>query len=81
MSIFRKRSGRLRAQERASQQLLLKIPQVAQLLGIGRTKVYDLIREGLPVVRLGRALRISSTSLNRNMLVPAKGGARTTDTS
>ncbi len=39
--------------------LFLTIPQVAQSLGLGRTKVYELInREGLPVVKFGRASRV-----------------------
>ena len=33
--------------------MLLTIPQVAELLGLGRTKVYELIaKEGLPSVKL-----------------------------
>ena len=46
--------------------LLLSIPEVAKMLGLGRTKVYQLIAtEGLPVVRFGRAVRVSSASLQR----------------
>jgi excisionase family DNA binding protein len=45
---------------------LLTIPQVCQILGLGRTKVYYLIKgEGLPVVRFGRAVRVSADSLER----------------
>ena len=34
--------------------LLLTIPQVSGLLGLGRSKVYDLIRdEGLPTAKFG----------------------------
>ena len=52
-------------QERV-QPLLLTISQVAQSLKLGRTKVYELIAtEGLPVVRFGRAVRVSSASLER----------------
>ena len=48
------------------QPLLLNIPQVAKSLGLSRTKVYTLIAtEGLPVVRFGRAVRVSPTSLER----------------
>ena len=48
------------------QPLLLNIPQVATALGLSRTKVYELIAvEGLPVVRFGRAVRVSPTSLQR----------------
>ncbi|HEY7415630.1 MAG TPA: helix-turn-helix domain-containing protein [Ktedonobacteraceae bacterium] len=46
--------------EAASFQLLLTIPQVAQALNLGRTKVYELIwKEHLPVQRFGRAVRVS----------------------
>jgi excisionase family DNA binding protein len=45
---------------------LLSIPEVAKVLNIGRTKVYDLIKtDGLPVVRLGNATRVSVISLHR----------------
>ncbi|MDQ2905671.1 MAG: helix-turn-helix domain-containing protein [Chloroflexota bacterium] len=45
---------------------LLSIPEVAQRLGIGRTKVYDLIKtESLPFVQLGDAKRVSVVSLQR----------------
>jgi excisionase family DNA binding protein len=44
--------------------LLLTIPQVAALLGLGRTKVYDLIEhEGLPTIKLGTARRIPRQAL------------------
>jgi len=44
--------------------LLLTIPQVAVMLGLGRTKVYDLIeREGLPSIKLGTARRIPRQAL------------------
>lgn len=52
-------------QERV-QPLLLTIAQVSKTLNLGRTKVYELIAtEGLPVVRFGRAVRVSSASLER----------------
>jgi len=48
------------------QPLLLTIPQVAMMLSLGRTKVYELIAtEGLPVVCFGRAKRVSTISLRR----------------
>ncbi|MGI9059441.1 MAG: helix-turn-helix domain-containing protein [Ktedonobacteraceae bacterium] len=48
------------------QPLLLNISQVARMLGLGRTKVYELIKEEkLPVMYFGRAVRVSSTSLQR----------------
>ena len=44
--------------------LLLTIPQVAAMLGLGRTKVYDLIeREGLPSIKLGTARRVPVKAL------------------
>ena len=50
------------------QPLLLNVPQVSALLGLSRTKVYELIAtEGLPVVRFGRAVRVSPTSLQQRL--------------
>ena len=44
--------------------LLLKAPEVAALLRIGRTKVYNMMASGeLPVVRLGKALRVPKRAL------------------
>ena len=42
---------------------LLTIEDVAKLLKISRPTVYMLIDEGLPCIRFGRAVRISSVSL------------------
>jgi excisionase family DNA binding protein len=48
------------------QPMLLTVPQVCKALGLGRTKVYELIQvEGLPVVRFGRAVRVSPISLEQ----------------
>ena len=48
------------------QPLLLNIPQVARMLSLSRTKVYELIEnEGLPVVRFGRAVRVSLAALQQ----------------
>lgn len=49
------------------QQLLLTIPQTAGRLGISRAMVYSLIarRTGLPVIRLGRSIRVPVASLQR----------------
>jgi excisionase family DNA binding protein len=44
---------------------LLTIPQVAEYLGVCRAHVYKLIHNGLPVIRLGRLVRIQKTSLQR----------------
>jgi len=52
--------------ELTHQPLLLTVPQVAKKLGLSRTMVYILInREGLPVLRFGRAVRISAPSLQK----------------
>ena len=52
-------------QEQTPQPLLLTIPQAAQRLGLSRAKLYTLIAQegGPPVVRFGRAVRISVASL------------------
>ena len=48
------------------QPLLLTVSQVAKMLSLGRTKVYELIAtEELPVVRFGKAMRVSPVSLKR----------------
>jgi excisionase family DNA binding protein len=48
------------------QPLLLTIPQVMGCMSLGRNKVYDLIqKEGLPVVRFGRSVRVSYAALQQ----------------
>ena len=48
------------------QPLLLNIPEVAATLRLSRATVYRLIDvEGLPVIRFGRAVRVSVTALER----------------
>ena len=46
---------------------LLTIPQAAKCLGISRAMVYSLIakRKGLPVIRLGRSIRVPVASLRK----------------
>ena len=52
--------------EAPTQRLLLRVPEVAKALGLGRTKVYELIAAGeLPVIRLGRAVRVSVRTLQK----------------
>lgn len=52
--------------ETTVQPLLLTIPQVMRCMGLGRNKVYDLIqKEGLPVLRFGRAVRVSHAALQQ----------------
>ena len=46
--------------------LLLSIAEVATSLGMCRSKVYELIaKEGLPVMRFGRSVRVSPTALQQ----------------
>lgn len=46
--------------------LLLKAPDVANLLGLGRSKVFAMVAAGgLPVVRIGRSVRIPRQALER----------------
>ena len=53
-------------QEGTPQRLLLRIPEAAETLGIGRTKIYEMIATGeLPTVRFGRAVRISVSTLQK----------------
>lgn len=47
------------------QSLLLRAEDVQRALGIGRSKVYELIASGdLPVVRIGRSVRVPSKALD-----------------
>jgi excisionase family DNA binding protein len=44
--------------------LLLKADEVAKMLGLGRTKIYDMMGGGeLPVVRIGSAVRVPRKQL------------------
>jgi excisionase family DNA binding protein len=46
--------------------MLLTIPEVATKLCLGRSKVYDLIRdEGLPTVKFGTATRVPVKELEQ----------------
>ena len=48
------------------EKLLLKPSEVTQVLGIGRSLVYELIaRKEIPSVRLGRCIRVPAESLQR----------------
>jgi prophage regulatory protein len=48
------------------ERLLLKPVEVTQVLGIGRSLVYDLIaRKEIPSVRLGRCIRVPADSLKK----------------
>lgn len=44
---------------------LLRIDDVAELLDVSRARAYELVREGLlPVVRLGRQIRVDPGKLD-----------------
>jgi excisionase family DNA binding protein len=46
--------------------LLLKAPEVAKLLGLGRSKVFAMIAAGeLPFIRVGRSVRVPREALER----------------
>jgi excisionase family DNA binding protein len=63
---MRKRETREESTRTIAQPLLLSIPDVAASLGLGRSKVYELIaKEGLPVIRFGRSVRVSAASLQK----------------
>ena len=48
------------------EKLLLKPSEVAEILGIGRSLIYELIaRREIPSVRLGRCLRVPTEWLQR----------------
>ena len=50
----------------APNKLLLTIAEAAQLLGLGRSKVYELIASGaIESVRIGRARRVPASALER----------------
>lgn len=51
--------------EGTHQRLLLRIPEAAEMLGLSRSKVYDLLENGLPFVKIGRSKRIPVTGLRK----------------
>jgi excisionase family DNA binding protein len=53
-------------QEWAPQRPLLRVPEVAGRLGIGRTKMFDMIAIGeLSTIHIGRAVRVSASALRK----------------
>lgn len=46
--------------------LLLKVPEVAEATGLGSSHIWRLIQRGeLPVVRIGKSVRIRASDLDR----------------
>jgi excisionase family DNA binding protein len=44
---------------------LLRVEEVARLLGIGRTKAFEMVaRRELPVIRMGRLVRVPRAALD-----------------
>jgi excisionase family DNA binding protein len=44
----------------------LKVPEVAEVLRIARSRAYELVGEGeIPSVRIGRSVRVSRRELDR----------------
>ena len=60
-----------------NQPLLLRATEVAELLGLGRSKVYEMIAAGdLPVTRIGTAVRVPKDALMdwvRENTTPVRG--------
>jgi excisionase family DNA binding protein len=53
-------------QEGAPPRLLLRILEAAEMLGLGRTKIYELFAMGeLPTIRVGRVAGISVSTLQK----------------
>jgi excisionase family DNA binding protein len=52
--------------DRMNDKTLLRAEEVARLLGIGRSKTYELIARGeLPSLRIGRLVRVPRHALDR----------------
>lgn len=48
----------------ANEVLLLKVPEAAAMLGVGRSTLYERMATGdLPVVRIGRSVRIPARAI------------------
>jgi excisionase family DNA binding protein len=48
-----------------NEQEFISLNQLQEILGIGRTKAYDLVTSGdLPAVRIGRSIRVDKRDLS-----------------
>jgi len=55
-------------------QLLMRAEEVAKALGLGRSKIYEMVQSGaLPVVRFGRSVRIPRAALEAWVREQTKG--------
>jgi excisionase family DNA binding protein len=44
--------------------LLLRVDEAAELIGLGRTKTYELVASGqLPAVHIGKAVRVATSAI------------------
>lgn len=62
------RQSKRQARETSNTELLqplLTFEDVCKLLHLSRPMIYVLIEQGLPVIKFGKAVRFSSTSLQR----------------
>jgi excisionase family DNA binding protein len=63
------------------QKLLVRPSEAAELLGIGRSKVYQLLADGtLPSVRIGKSVRVPVEKLRgwvESQMKAAQAGTRT----
>jgi excisionase family DNA binding protein len=57
----------MKATERQSQSMprcFYRIPEAAEILGLGRSKTYELVQSGaLRTVRVGRAVRVPASAI------------------
>jgi excisionase family DNA binding protein len=62
----------------AEEPWLLRVDEVSRLLSLGRTRTWELIwKRELPVVRMGRSVRISRVDLLRWIRAHAEGSLTT----
>ena len=55
-----------RTKEIGMEIMLLRAEEVAKALGVGRSKAYEMMASGeVPVVRIGRSVRVPAESLRR----------------
>ncbi len=59
------------------EKLLLRPTEAAEVLGLGRSKVYELLASGaLPAVRIGASVRVPAEALRRWVTERAEDGKR-----